>query len=465
MISMRESVKRVYRVARVGLLAAGVVCAGGSAAWLAGKTAAPPAPPAAKPADEVGKVRRIGPDRVAVPAEVAERVGLRFGTAAVPVRPIKLPPFPATLAPDIATYARPRSRFAGDVVEIGKTADPTPRTLSTEPVPGQSRDLDSGDTVRKGQLLAVVWSKDLGEKKSALVDAITNLRSHEQTLKRLEDLQRSAGGTSERSLREAEQAVRTDKNAIATAERTLRTWKLTEEEIAAVRAEAERLLQPGAKPIAAGEWARVEVRAPRDGVILEKNVFAGDIVDTTTDLFKICELGRLAVWAHVYEEDLPLLTALPKPIKWTIAVPARPGSAVPGTLEKVSPVIDQNQHTALATGHVENPAGDLRVGQYVTVSVELPPPAGEVEVPAEAVVEDGRESVVFVQPDPARGEYVRHAVKVARRSRDVVFLRPAESGVRPGDRVVTAGALLLREAMDTLPAHRFSSGVPPWSAS
>ncbi len=117
-------------------------------------------------------------------------------------------------------------------------------------------------------------------------------------------------------------------------------------------------------------------------------------------------------------------------------------------------MIDTNQHTALVTGLVDNPAGELKVGQYVTVSVELPPPRGEVELPADAVVEDGRESVVFVRPDPNSWRLVRAPVRVTRRFRDVVYVRSEENGVRPGVRVVTGGALLLRDVMDQLPAAK-----------
>ena len=54
----------------------------------------------------------------------------------------------------------------------------------------------------------------------------------------------------------------------------------------------------------------IEVRSPLDGVILEKNIALGDLVDTNLDLFKIADLSRLRVMAHAYEEDLPLLDAL-----------------------------------------------------------------------------------------------------------------------------------------------------------
>lgn len=149
---------------------------------------------------------------------------------------------------------------------------------------------------------------------------------------------------------------------------------------------------------------------------------------------------------------LPLLQNLPKPVHWAVNLPSRPGRTFAGTLDRISAVIDPNQHTALATGRVENPNGELKVGQYVTVTVELPPPTGQVELPTEAVIEDGRESIVFVQPDPAVSRFVRTKVQVARRFRDAIYLRADAAGVHPGTRVVTGGALLLRDAMDQLPA-------------
>jgi cobalt-zinc-cadmium efflux system membrane fusion protein len=119
-------------------------------------------------------------------------------------------------------------------------------------------------------------------------------------------------------------------------------------------------------------------------------------------------------------------------------------------LEQVQPVIDPNQHTALVTGRVENPTGDLNIGQSVTATVALPPPAGQLELPTDAVVEDGRESVVFVQPPGSEQRFVRTKVQVVRRFRDGICVQ-AGGALKAGDRVVTGGSLLLRDAMDELP--------------
>jgi cobalt-zinc-cadmium efflux system membrane fusion protein len=413
-----------------------------------------PTAPAPRPA-------RVGPDTLEIPPEVVRSLDVRTAPAVAPSRPRPLPPFSGILNLDNDRLARVHTRFAGEVMALG-----TPAGGETTELPdaasSAARPLAVGDTVRKGQLLAVVWSKDLGEKKSELVDAVCKLKYDRINLERLRELYRQAAGT-ERGIRDAESAVQSDLIAVAKADRTLRSWRLTDAEIAAVRAEADRLgtLTQPRSPDDHDDpaWARVEVRAPQDGVILEKNVTFGDVVDTTADLYKIADRTRLVVWAHVYEEDLPRLQdpKLPKPLPWKVRVPSQPDAVYPGHLERIGDLIDPNQHTALVVGHVENPHGALKVGQFVTVTIELPPAADEVEVPATAVVEDGRESVVFVQPDPDLLRFERRRVTVLRRFHDVVYLSAQAADtqsppVRVGDRVVTGGSVFLKDALADLPA-------------
>src|SRR5262249_35794334 len=119
-----------------------------------------------------------------------------------------------------------------------------------------------------------------------------------------------------------------------------------------------------------------------------------------------------------------------------------------------------NQHTALARGSVENKDGRLRAGQFVTATLQLPAPPNEVVVPGSALVEDGREAVVFVRPDPAENRYVLRRVAVARRLPDGrvtlrTRLQPDEErrGLRPvreGEAVVTSGVVELKAALEDL---------------
>ncbi|WP_175517655.1 efflux RND transporter periplasmic adaptor subunit [Planctomicrobium piriforme] len=392
----------------------------------------------------VPPVVRSGPNELTLSSHVAEKMGLQTTPADMASHAIRLPSFQGVLALDHDRLSRVHARFGGEVVKIGHSTD------------GSDPPLRVGDQVQKGDLLAVIWSTDLGNKKSEFVDALTKLKSEEQLRDRLKLLHDEGAGPG-RSYRDAERDVQTRMVEVANVERTLRTWRLTDSDIADIRGEAERLMKTETLSHDMEGWARLEVRAPMSGIILEKNIVVGDIVDATTDMFKIGQLSTLAVWAHVYEEDLPLLESLPRPVKWTVTLPSRPGSEYLGTLDKVGSVIDSAQHTALLTGSVENPDGALKVGQFVTVMMQLPPSENELELPTKAVVEDGRQSVVFIQVGDTETRFERRPVNVIRRFRDEIYVTADQAGLHPGERIVTSGALMLQNAMDQLPPPAVST--------
>ena len=350
----------------------------------------PPAEPAAAESSASSTelvLGRSGTIRLA--SGVADRLGVHTTDGAKANKPI-IVELPGTLSFDADRLSHVHARFAGEVVKIGV-------------VQGGSRPLDFGASVHKGQLLAVIWSRELGEKKSELVDALSQLHLDQENLNHLTQAS-VEGAVSERAIREAQRKVESDQIAVG---RTVRAHsshgECQPEEIDALRAEAESL-RHDAKPIAeehVHRWARSEVRAPLDGVILEKNIALGDLVDTNLDLFKIADLSRLRVMAHAYEEQLPLLDDLAKSQrKWMISVQSDTGlPPMAGRFEQIGKVIDPNEHAALVTGWVDNRAGRLRAGQFITATVELPVPEGEVAIPSSALVEEGQGQFVFVQPE------------------------------------------------------------------
>lgn len=326
--------------------------------------------------------------------------------------------------------------------------------------------MGNGDYVEKDQLLAVVWSKDLGLTKSTLLDAISKLRLDQDILRKYEKLYEK-GALPERSLHDAERNVEADRIALNAAELTLRSWRLTDKEIKEIHAEAERLAEQIAQggkvkedPEAWKQWARVEVRAPFSGTVVERNYGVGAIVDTSTNLFIVSDLSHLTAWANVFEEDLPTLQALPRPVPWTITLKNDPKAApLAGTIQEIRPIIDPTQHSALVKGRVANPEGHMLSGQFITARIDLPAPADQVSIPTGALIEDGLESVVFTQPNENEPRYTLRKVAVAQRGRDWVALRTrltdAEKkagleALRPGELVVTSGGLELKAALNDL---------------
>jgi cobalt-zinc-cadmium efflux system membrane fusion protein len=413
--------------------------------------------PAAANRDSQARLVPGTSDEIELPPDVVERLGVKSTNVAAAAAPR-----PLTLAGglffDPNHYGGIQARFPGEVITIG------PTSYQAGNGPTRERPLEYGDHVTRGQLMAVVWSKDLGEKKSELVDALVQLALDEVRLVDREKAYHQAA-LPEDTLNQTRKDVASDRNAVAKAERTLRTWKVAEEEINAVKEEA-RLVSGGKKqrdPKKEMEWARVEVRAPFDGTIVEKNLSLGKIVDSSFDLFKIADLRKLGVVVHAYEEDLRTLQALPPGYPWQVRAGADLNNRVLQSdgLQKIGLVIDPTQHTDPIMGVVDNSSGELRVGQFVTATVNLPAPPNVISLPSSALVEDGEESIVFVQPDPEKPRYVPRRVSVAMRLRDVVYVRslltPTEhkkglEEVRPGEVLVSEGVLELQAALEDLQA-------------
>jgi multidrug efflux pump subunit AcrA (membrane-fusion protein) len=131
---------------------------------------------------------------------------------------------------------------------------------------------------------------------------------------------------------------------------------------------------------------------------------------------------------------------------------------VEGVIEEVGSVIDPNQHTVVVKGHIDNKKHQLRAGQFVVVTIALPQPA-EVVLPSSALVEQGRDTFVFIQPDPRKFVYEQRRVQVVRRGKDAVHIRtrltPEEERqglqtIRTGEQIITSGALELKAILDDL---------------
>jgi cobalt-zinc-cadmium efflux system membrane fusion protein len=430
------------------------------------------------PAPALGaELVRGQPHTLLVPEDVRVALGIlkgkqeRIAAAVIPTstRPLVLA---GSTALDPARLMRIRVRFTpAEVREISKIAE---LPDSDRAGPTEVRELRSGDKVKKNQVLAIVHSVDVGQKKNDLIDALVQLKLDEEVLKRAE---KSSEAVPEVFVLNALQKMESDHNAVARALNTLKIWGIPQEDIDAVYTEAEEIHKRRGKRNQTKEeqWARVELKAPDDGIIVERNVSMHEVVvDNTLNLFQIAKVDRLTVVANAPEDDLPTLLKLPPALKrWNVRPLAgqRPGSGeqegFEGPIDEISYLIDVNQHNAVVKGHIENPGGRLRGGQFVSCTIQLPVPENVVEIPMSAVVDDGRQCVVFVQSDAARQHFTLRRIEVTHRFDKTAFVRSKltrkeqepttqekEEGLLPrqsllaGERVLTTGVLELKRELE-----------------
>ncbi len=371
-----------------------------------------------------------------VPEAVRRSLGIRRGNkdqlepARPPTqsRPLVMP---GSTALDPARVVRIRARFApAEVVEIKKVLWRNDRGETEE------RELRPGDQVEKGQHLGIFHSVDVGSKKNDLFEAVIQYRLDRIILERAEE---KAGALPEAFLWNARRNVQTDRSAIIRAKNTLKTWNIAEEDIQAVEKQANEydLTRRSSNKVQEADWgsnqdkwARVIMKAPCSGVIVERNVARGEIVvDGTTNLFTIAQVDRMEVLVNLPEDDLKMVQNLKQYQRhWTIrTVGVNSDKGLVGNIDEIGYLIDPNQHTAVLKGLITNPKDEhgqprLRAGQFVSATVELPPPADVVEIPINCLVDDGKQSLVFVQTDAAKHRYTMRRVVPVQRFEKTAFL-------------------------------------------
>jgi cobalt-zinc-cadmium efflux system membrane fusion protein len=395
--------------------------------------------------------------------KTTESLGVEWQQAKKVDRPVQIS-LSGKLFLDPNRLVNVHARFSGEVVRLG-IRDASPGGDQ------EDRRLRYGDQVRKGQLLAVLWSKEVGDEKSDLVDAISRLRLDQKTLAKLKEIEPS-GAVTERSVREAQRNYEADIVDSTRAERTLRSWRFTEDEIATIRAEAERLhANPDSKnPDVERSWAEVNIVSPIDGVIIEHNSPVGDVVDASDVLFKVADLRRVGIVANLYEDDLPTFLQIP-PAQRIMSVRVAndaTGRLIPVPVERVGDVVDPNQHTVALQGWIDNSQANLRSGQFVTATIDSAPPTDLVSLPSPAVIDQGLTGIVFVSPKNGASQFTRRVVAVVRRSFGEVWVRATpnaaelKAGAQPllaGDWVVSTAALTLDGTLQNLLAT--ATIVPP----
>ena len=179
---------------------------------------------------------------------------------------------------------------------------------------------------------------------------------------------------------------------------------------------------------------RLDVRAPAAGLVLARNVEAGQVVGSgSTALFRIAEGGILEMRAQVAEQDMARLkVGMPAEVS-----PVGSATAYHGRIWLIDPVIDAISRQGIARIAVAYAPG-LRVGAFANANIA----AGEASqpvLPQSAVQVDSEGSYVYVISGD--GTVVRRGIKVGRVSDQGVGI---SHGLIGNEKVVVSAAAFLR---------------------
>ncbi len=296
-----------------------------------------------------------------------------------------------------------RAQIAGSVLSV--TAEP-------------------GQPVRKGQSLARLDSAALTDAYNSARSAVTSARNNVSVATREESRQRAllaAGAVAQRAVETAQQNVVAAQASLAAAQSQL--------------ASAQKQL------------GYTAITAPFSGVVSERPISAGDVVQPGTALYTVVDPSSLQLEASVSAEQLGQLR-VGSPVEFTVT--GYGNRTFRGQITRINPSADPTTRQVRVYAEIPNARNDLVAGLYAEGRVEsesreaLVVPSGAIDRrmarPAVLLVRDGKVARVDVEiglvDDKEQKVEVRRGVQAG----DVVLLGAAQQ-IQPGTPVRLAPAV------------------------
>jgi len=296
--------------------------------------------------------------------------------------------------------------------EVRVNEDLTAHVVPRLPGVAESAPAELGQSVKKGQVLAVISSPALADLRSSL-DAAQGRLALARTLYEREKKLWQDRISPEQDFLQAQQAFR----------------------------EAELALQAARSKLAAfdvktggGRIDRYELRAPFDAVVVEKHITLGEAVQENTNVFVLSDLSRVWVDLAVTPKDLGTVRS---GVAATVTAPTA-GLTAHGKVGYVGALVGAQTRSAIARVVIDNSEGAWRPGLFVDVTLAHGTRTAQVAVPRDALqtIED-RPAVFIVTADGFRAQPVRTGI-VDGQTIEIL------DGLAPGARYVDKGSFVLK---------------------
>ena len=183
------------------------------------------------------------------------------------------------------------------------------------------------------------------------------------------------------------------------------------------------------------ELSYTTVKAPISGVIAERSIKPGNLVQINTPIMRIVDNSRLEATLNAPEREIETLKT-GQAVQ--LVVDALPGKTFEGRIDRVSPVVDAGSGTFRVVCAFEG-GGLLQPGMFARIRINYDQRANALVIPRNALLEDGTEPAVFtVRAEKAS----RAALKLGSIDGEWVEVL---GGLKEGEPVVVAGKSALRE--------------------
>jgi cobalt-zinc-cadmium efflux system membrane fusion protein len=307
-----------------------------------------------------------------------------------------------------------------------------------------------GEAVQKDEVIALVDAAEVGRAKAEFLHAIAQFRLKSRTQAALEA---SSGSIPAQALRAGETALNEARIRLATARQALINLGLPVNADALEKVPDDKLADTlrflGIPAPMAGTFDPnattgnlLAITAPFAGIVVNRDVVAGEVVDVNRVLFVVADIRQMWLTLEVRLEDAASLR-LGQHVRFR---PDSDSREAEGEVSWISTEADRKTRTVKVRAILDNKNGDLRSNTFGTGKIILREEKEAIVVPNESVHWEGDCSVVFVRdknylapgtPKVFHTRTVRLGVKEGNQTEII-------AGVLPGETVATAGSALLR---------------------
>jgi RND family efflux transporter MFP subunit len=283
----------------------------------------------------------------------------------------------------------------------------------------EKRYVDIGDRVNAGALLADITAPELDHQIAQAKATLAQDQASLQQTQASRDLADVTNGRDSKLVKQGWLTLQQGDNDRLTLAAQKAAVGVAQSNIAAQEAQIRILEQ---------EKAYQRVVAPFDGVITQRNIDNGSLVQSgSTFMFTLMHPDVIRTQVYVPQDEA---FGLGPGVDAVVRVPEIPGRTFPGKVTRIASALQPGSRTLLTEIDVPNPDGALSPGIYCTIELFIPRKTPSMIIPSDAVVFDRDGLHVAVVENGSA-----HLKKIAI-VRDFGTEVEVHDGVKPGDQVI-----------------------------
>jgi len=272
----------------------------------------------------------------------------------------------------------------------------------TEGWVGKLRVDETGEQVKKGEILLSIYSPQLVSSQEEYLLALNNVKILKDSP--FPDIRRGAKNLL-RSTRERLELLDVPEHQIRKLERTRKVMKF------------------------------LHIHSPFDGVVVKIGARDGQYVTPQNEIYMIADLTNVWTYVDVYEYELPWIKVGDEA---EMRLASLPGETYTGKITYIYPYLEAKTRTIKVRLEFKNPGMKLKPDMFADVNIHASKQVDAIVIPSEAVLRTGSRNAVFVVRGP--GRYEPRDVKLGISADGLVQIL---DGVKEGEEVVTSAQFLI----------------------